>query len=339
MGGSPSSREVPGSARPACSRRRGDCRLGGDASARRPRRRVRGRVCVRDRPPAVRAAARIRRSGSARRAALRAGRACRAAVRSRPSSPPRTPRPGRAPSRSFTACTGWPPTWPFSGRRCWRSTTCTGRTQPLCGGSEDLTRRLEGVPLLVAAATRPPEERATSHACRRASSPIRRAPRFASNRLAVTQSPCWAELHGLEPDEAFCAALHTATGGNPLFIGAVLDAVAREGTSPTTEQVPRLLEIGARGVSRAVGLRLARLPQPALALLRAASILGDGTSLRLAAALAAWTQASLVRPPPPSFGLTCFVVRIPSILPPRHPQRRPRDARCGRTRRRPPRGR
>ena len=86
--------------------------------------------------------------------------------------------------------------------------------------------------------------------------------------------------------EAFCAALETATGGNPLFIGAVLDAIAREGTSPTAEHVPRLLEIGAQGVSRAVGLRLARLPQPTLALLRAASILGDGTALRHAAALA-----------------------------------------------------
>ena len=36
------------------------------------------------------------------------------------------------------------------------------------------------------------------------------------------------KLHGLEPDEAFCATLETATGGNPLFIGAMLDAVARE---------------------------------------------------------------------------------------------------------------
>jgi DNA-binding NarL/FixJ family response regulator len=51
------------------------------------------------------------------------------------------------------------------------------------------------------------------------------------------------KLHGLEPDEAFCAALQTATGGNPLFVGAVLDAVAREGTSPTAEHVPRLLEL------------------------------------------------------------------------------------------------
>ena len=94
------------------------------------------------------------------------------------------------------------------------------------------------------------------------------------------------ELHGLEPDEAFSAALETATGGNPFFVGAVLDAVAREGSRPTAEHVPRLLEIGAQGVSRAVGLRLARLQPEALALLRAASILGDGIELRHAAALA-----------------------------------------------------
>ena len=93
------------------------------------------------------------------------------------------------------------------------------------------------------------------------------------------------ELHGLEPDEAFCAALETATGGNPLFVGAVLDAVARQGTSPTAEHAPRLLEMGALGVARAVGLRLARLPPEALGPL-AASVLGDGTELRHAAALA-----------------------------------------------------
>src|SRR5262249_33172138 len=90
-------------------------------------------------------------------------------------------------------------------------------------------------------------------------------------------------LCGLEPDEAFCAALQTATGGNPLFAGAVLDAVAREGTSPTAEHAARLLEIGAQGVSRAVGLRLARLRPAALALLRAGSGLGGGGWGRAAA--------------------------------------------------------
>src|SRR5262249_26471655 len=70
------------------------------------------------------------------------------------------------------------------------------------------------------------------------------------------------------------------------FVVSVLDAVAREGVSPTAENAARLLEIGAQGVSRVVGLRLARLQPEALALLRAASILGDGIELRHAAALA-----------------------------------------------------
>jgi DNA-binding CsgD family transcriptional regulator len=150
-----------------------------------------------------------------------------------------------------------------------------------------LTRRLEGVPLLVAAATRPPE--GESHdptllaevIADPEAVPIRPEPLGRASIAVLAR-----ELHGLEPDEAFSAALETATRGNPLFVGAVLDAVARDGTSPTAEHVPRLLEIGAQGVSRAVGLRLARLQPEALALLRTASILGDGAGLRHAAALA-----------------------------------------------------
>jgi DNA-binding CsgD family transcriptional regulator len=150
-----------------------------------------------------------------------------------------------------------------------------------------LTRRLEGVPLLVVAGTRPPEGESRDPT---AVAELVADPEAAALRpepLGRASIEVLArELHGLEPDEAFCAALETATGGNPLFVGAVLDAVAREGTSPTAEHVPRLLEIGAQGVSRTVGLRLARLPPEALALLNAASILGDGTELRHAAALA-----------------------------------------------------
>jgi DNA-binding CsgD family transcriptional regulator len=150
-----------------------------------------------------------------------------------------------------------------------------------------LTRRLEGLPLLVAGATRAPEGEghdptlvaelvADSEAAAIRPEPLGRS------SIAVLAR----ELQGLEPDDAFCAALETATGGNPLFVGAVLAAVAREGTSPSAENAARLLDIGAQGVSRAVGLRLARLEPNALALLRAASILGDGIALRHAAALA-----------------------------------------------------
>jgi len=160
-----------------------------------------------------------------------------------------------------------------------------------------LTRRLEGLPLLVVAATRPPEAESRE--------PTLVADLIAdSDATAIRPGPLGRssiavlarELHHLEPDEAFSAALETATGGNPLFVGAVLDAVSREGISPTAEQAPRLLEIGAQGVSRSVGHRLARLPPEALALLRAAAILGDGTELRHAARLAG-IEASELGPP------------------------------------------
>src|SRR5262245_39707408 len=150
-----------------------------------------------------------------------------------------------------------------------------------------LTRRLEGVPLLVAAATRPPEGEGHDPTlvaeliADPEAAAIRPEP-LGRDSVAVLAR----EVHGLEPDDAFSAALETATGGNPLFVGAMLDAVAREGISPTAEHVPRLLEIGAHGVSRVVGLRLARLDPPALALLRAASVLGDGAEVRQAATLA-----------------------------------------------------
>ena len=150
-----------------------------------------------------------------------------------------------------------------------------------------LTRRLEGVPLLVATAARPPEGESHDPAlvaeliADPEAAAIRPEPLGRASIAVLAR-----ELYGLEPDEAFSAALESATGGNPLFVGAVLDAVAREGISPTAEHVPRLLEIGAQGVSRVVGLRLARLPPEGVALLRATSILGDGTELRHAAALA-----------------------------------------------------
>jgi DNA-binding CsgD family transcriptional regulator len=157
-----------------------------------------------------------------------------------------------------------------------------------------LTRRLEGVPLLVVVATRPPEGEGHD--------PLLVAELLADPQVAAVRpqplgrgsiAVLARELHGLEPDEAFCAALQAATGGNPLLVGAVLDAVAREGTSPTADHAAGLVELGAQGVARAVGLRLARLPPAALALLRAASVLGDGVALRHAAALAGLDAGAL----------------------------------------------
>jgi len=194
-----------------------------------------------------------------------------------------------------------------------------------------LTRRLEGMPMLVAAAARAPEAESRD--------PALVAQLMAEPELiAVRPEPLGREsiavlaqkLHGLEPDEAFCAAIEMATGGNPLFIGAVLDAVAWEGTSPTAEHVPGLLQVGAQAVSRVVGLRLARLPPEALALLRAASVLGDGTEPRHAATLAGVEGRELG--PTASTLLRLGLLRRDDPLEffyPHRPRRRVRDARCG----------
>ena len=74
-----------------------DRRLGGDAGARRPRRRVRGRVRLRDRPSAVRAAARVR--GSDLRAELLSGPA--ALVEPLLGASQSAPSPGRAARRGL----------------------------------------------------------------------------------------------------------------------------------------------------------------------------------------------------------------------------------------------
>ena len=199
-----------------------------------------------------------------------------------------------------------------------------------------LTRRLDGVPLLVVAGTRPPEGEG-------------RDPRLVAELIADPEAAAIRpgplgrasiavlarELHGIEPDEAFCAAVETATGGNPLFVGAVLDAIARDGTSPTADHAAQLLEAGAQGVSRVVAVRLARLEPEALDLLRASSVLGDGIELRHAAALAGVEAGAL--------GSRCLCARSArpapargsaGVLPSGRPSRRLRDARCGRKRRR-----
>jgi DNA-binding CsgD family transcriptional regulator len=149
-----------------------------------------------------------------------------------------------------------------------------------------LTRRLDGLPLLVVVAARPPELQGvevglTAGLVARAEVPVIRPTPLGSEsiaRLAFVRS-------GLELDAAFTAALEQATGGNPLFVTALLDTVTRERIAPTEQGVPKLAAVGAQSVGRFVGLRLARLRDDELALVRAAAVLGDGAPLHLAVSL------------------------------------------------------
>jgi DNA-binding CsgD family transcriptional regulator len=86
--------------------------------------------------------------------------------------------------------------------------------------------------------------------------------------------------------EAFCVACWEETAGNPLLLRELVRTIADEGVVPTAANVSRLRELGARAGSRAVSLRLFRLPAEATQLARAVAVLGDDADLAQAAALA-----------------------------------------------------
>ena len=155
-----------------------------------------------------------------------------------------------------------------------------------------LARRLEGVPLLVIAAMRPPDqgrepELLTELLADPEGTAIRPGP-LTVDAIAALVRRRFEE----DGDPEFNAAVETATRGNPLFTLALLDTVAREKLPPRADQAHRLLELGPQVVGRAVALRLARLPEGAVALIEAAAILGDGAELREAGVLAGLDDAA-----------------------------------------------
>jgi len=149
-----------------------------------------------------------------------------------------------------------------------------------------LSRRLEGLPLLVVAALRPlAQSRQPDLLTELVSDPAAVLVRPAA--LGVGSVAALArETFGAEPDERFCAACREATGGNPLFVRALLDTLAAEGVAPTAEAAPHVRDVGPEAVARSVALRLSRLPAEATTLARAVAILGDGAEPGQAAALA-----------------------------------------------------
>jgi DNA-binding CsgD family transcriptional regulator len=89
-----------------------------------------------------------------------------------------------------------------------------------------------------------------------------------------------------DADDALCLACHDETGGNPQLLRELVNAIAAEGVAPTAVDAARLHELAARAGSRAVSIRLLRVPPEATRLAQAVAILGDDADPRQAAALA-----------------------------------------------------
>lgn len=149
-----------------------------------------------------------------------------------------------------------------------------------------ISHRLEGVPALVVGSARRFEP-GTDDAM---------LAELASDPGAHMLCPGQLSLHAVEEvvrerlgdgvDTAFAEACHTSTQGNPLLLNELLRTLQAEAVAPDAEHVSVVAELGPRAASRAVLLRLARLPAAAVSLARALAVLGDGAELAVVGALA-----------------------------------------------------
>jgi len=174
-----------------------------------------------------------------------------------------------------------------------------------------LRRRLEGLPVLLVAGLRPFQTGAHQTLLGElASDPTTLLIRPRSLSEPAVADLVRARLHE-EAAAAFSTACHTATGGNPLLLDELLKALDAEHVRPDSAHVELVADLGPRAVSRAVLLRLARLPEDTATVARALAVLGDGADLstlavlaeldeaRAGRAVAALARAEIVRPEPP----------------------------------------
>jgi DNA-binding CsgD family transcriptional regulator len=149
-----------------------------------------------------------------------------------------------------------------------------------------LSHRLEGLPLAVVVGLRPPEQSHQGELLNELiADPAAMLVRPGALGLESVMRLA-SERFEREPERPFAEACLGATGGNPLFLRALVATIAGEGLEPVAANAERVLEIGPESVSRAVSLRLARMPAESRALANAVAVLGDGTQLQHAAALA-----------------------------------------------------
>lgn len=175
-----------------------------------------------------------------------------------------------------------------------------------------LSRRIESLPIVIAATVRPADGTSSSAAVRELMSDPERlsiSPRPLGDAAAAAMVS--ERLAAQDPAPDFVTELVELTGGNPLLIGELLKELEAAELAPTPANTARLRELGPRAASRSVLLRLARLDENCSAVARALTILGEGASDALlteytglsdeavATAIAANVRAEILRPEQP----------------------------------------
>jgi DNA-binding CsgD family transcriptional regulator len=89
-----------------------------------------------------------------------------------------------------------------------------------------------------------------------------------------------------QADDGFCAACAETSGGNPFLLRELVTELAAEGRTGSRDEVAHVRDVAPASISRAVLVRLARLPDAARRLAEAVAVLGDDAAARHAAALA-----------------------------------------------------
>ncbi|MGW5718759.1 helix-turn-helix transcriptional regulator [Amycolatopsis sp. NPDC003865] len=84
---------------------------------------------------------------------------------------------------------------------------------------------------------------------------------------------------GPDAHDEFCAACHTLTGGNPLFVRELLRVLATDGVRPTADRAAAVAAAGPDAIRWHVTARLRRQPPPVRAVARAVAVLGDDAAL------------------------------------------------------------
>ena len=155
-----------------------------------------------------------------------------------------------------------------------------------------LGHRLDGLPVAMLLAGRPPDGAATDTAslwAQIASRPDAQAlyPRTLSEPAAAALT---RERLGGDADEEFCRACHTATGGNPLFLRELLGALSSAGVTPSADAAGQVQAVGPAAVARFVLHRVSALGPSASELANAVAVMGDGSELALVAGVAGLSE-------------------------------------------------